>query len=45
VLRGGSFVNGARVVRCAFRLGYSPDRGFRIIGFRVVVAPGFTSGL
>ena len=40
VLRGGSFRNGAQVVRCAYRDRISPlDRGDDI-GFRVV-SPGF----
>jgi formylglycine-generating enzyme len=40
VLRGGSFGNGVRVMRCAYRLRYSPlDRDINS-GFRVV-SPGF----
>jgi formylglycine-generating enzyme required for sulfatase activity len=38
VLRGGSFLNDARLVRCAVRSGYLPNSRFRDYGFRVVVA-------
>jgi len=41
VLRGGAFVNDEGDVRCADRLGYSPLGGNFVVGFRVVVAPGF----
>jgi formylglycine-generating enzyme required for sulfatase activity len=40
VLRGGSFLNLARDLRCASRLGYNPDYWYWYLGFRVVVAPG-----
>lgn len=38
VLRGGSYVGGGRLARCAFRYGDSPsdwydDRGFRVVAF------------
>ena len=39
VLRGGSFHDSVRHVRCARRYGGVPD--FRYVGFRVVLAPGF----
>ena len=39
VLRGGSFFNFARLVRCANRFRSNPDRGNRNIGFRVVLSP------
>jgi formylglycine-generating enzyme required for sulfatase activity len=39
VLRGGSFRNLQRLVRCASRHGYNPYYRFRAYGFRVVVAP------
>jgi len=44
VLRGGAFFDGARLVRCAIRRRPYPIYRLRYIGFRVVVAPGFTSG-
>jgi len=37
VLRGGSFGNDARDVRCAIRLRYNPDLRYRCYGFRVIV--------
>lgn len=44
ILRGGSYVNFSRLVRCAFRSRNNPhDRGV-FIGFRVVLLP-FSSGL
>jgi len=45
VLRGGSFPSGAWYLRCAFRLRNGPHYRFVDLGFRVVVAPGFTSSL
>ena len=39
VLRGGSFPNGSRYARCAFRDGHYPANGGRDFGFRVVVSP------
>jgi len=45
VLRGGSFYHDGRHVRCASRLRNSPDRRYGYYGFRLVVAPGFASGL
>jgi formylglycine-generating enzyme required for sulfatase activity len=39
VLRGGSFLNSQRGVRCASRSRDNPDGGYDVIGFRVVVAP------
>jgi formylglycine-generating enzyme required for sulfatase activity len=45
VLRGGAFYGNGRHVRCASRYGDDPDHGRRVFGFRVVVAPGFASGL
>ena len=45
VLRGGSFYDDERHVRCAVRFGDSPDYRDYYRGFRVVVAPGFSSGL
>jgi formylglycine-generating enzyme required for sulfatase activity len=45
VVRGGAFYDGAWYVRCACRLGDSPFYRRRDYGFRVVVAPGFPSGL
>jgi formylglycine-generating enzyme required for sulfatase activity len=36
VLRGGSWDNGGRYVRSAYRYGYKPTRRFRHYGFRVV---------
>jgi formylglycine-generating enzyme required for sulfatase activity len=45
VLRGGAFVNDSGYVRCASRYRSSPDGRSRSRGFRVVVSPGFPSGL
>ena len=45
VLRGGSFYDPVRSLRCAYRFRLSPDLRDRDIGFRVVVAPGFSSDL
>ena len=45
VLRGGAFANGAGLVRCAYRGWDLPYDGYWDVGFRVVVAPGFASGL
>ncbi len=39
VLRGGSFVNDVRNVRCVVRDGGSPSGRSRVDGFRVVVSP------
>ncbi|RMD65483.1 formylglycine-generating enzyme family protein, partial [Candidatus Parcubacteria bacterium] len=39
VLRGGSFFNNFRVVRCAVRFGVYPYFRFRSYGFRVVLSP------
>ena len=39
VLRGGAFFNEVGSVRCACRLGYSPNHRSRDFGFRVVAAP------
>ena len=44
VLRGGAFFDSERGLRCASRLRNSPV-GYGSGGFRVVVAPGFHSGL
>jgi len=41
VLRGGSFLNSGRLVRCARRYRLFPGYRFRSYGFRVVLAPGF----
>jgi formylglycine-generating enzyme required for sulfatase activity len=45
VLRGGSFFNPVRRLRCAHRGWFDPFDGIRFGGFRVVVAPGFPSDL
>jgi len=45
VLRGGAFYYIGRSLRCAFRDWYFPLDGDWIGGFRIVVAPNFTSGL
>jgi formylglycine-generating enzyme required for sulfatase activity len=45
VLRGGAFFFNQRFVRCAARNFYYPFFRFSVGGFRVVVAPGFFSGL
>ena len=34
VLRGGSWDNSARAVRCAYRIAYPPEYAFNDIGFR-----------
>ena len=39
VLRGGSYDNDARLVRCAFRLRHDPNHRYRNFGFRVVASP------
>ena len=39
VLRGGSYNDSARGVRCAFRFWYDPDLRYRLLGFRVVASP------
>lgn len=44
-LRGGAFYYGARKVRCANRFRRNPDYRDWYIGFRVVLAPGFSSVL
>ena len=41
VLRGGSFDYFAVLVRCAVRGSSNPDFGLDVVGFRVVVSPGF----
>jgi len=45
VLRGGAFHDVSRYLRCAFRLMGYPEVRDGNFGFRVVVAPSFTSGL
>ena len=40
-LRGGAWAGSADWVRCAYRLGFSPDFGYVAYGFRVVWSPGF----
>ncbi|MBC8443605.1 MAG: SUMF1/EgtB/PvdO family nonheme iron enzyme [Deltaproteobacteria bacterium] len=40
VLRGGSFFDPVRPLRCAYRYWFSPAIRFGYLGFRVVVAPG-----
>ncbi|MCP4621905.1 MAG: SUMF1/EgtB/PvdO family nonheme iron enzyme, partial [bacterium] len=47
VLRGGSFYDPDRYLRCANRYRNDPDywSRSRYCGFRVVVAPGFSSDL
>ena len=45
VLRGGSFYAYERYIRCAYRDRDPPDYRYGHRGFRVVVAPGFHSGL
>ena len=42
VLRGGSFSYDPWSVRCALRCRYYPDYRYSRLGFRVVVAPGFS---
>ena len=44
VLRGGSFDDGARVVRCGLRLRYSPDNQAQALRFSRCFVPIFTSG-
>jgi formylglycine-generating enzyme required for sulfatase activity len=44
VLRGGSFDDYERDVRCAARSRNAPNGRYRSRGFRVCVAPGFASG-
>jgi formylglycine-generating enzyme required for sulfatase activity len=44
VLRGGAFGSVSWLVRCAYRDWLNPVDWFRHCGFRVVVAPNFTSG-
>ena len=44
VLRGGAFNSNQTLTRCAVRYGYFPDFTYVSWGFRVVVAPGSTSG-
>ena len=39
VVRGGSFGNNRRGVRCAYRLRDLPDYWFNLLGFRVVLSP------
>ncbi len=39
VVRGGTFGDGQRYVRCAFRYWFYPDFRYNFIGFRVVVSP------
>jgi formylglycine-generating enzyme required for sulfatase activity len=45
VVRGGSFYSQGWLVRCAYRYRFFPDYGNWYLGFRVVVCPGFASGL
>jgi formylglycine-generating enzyme required for sulfatase activity len=45
VLRGGSFYDIGRGVRCAYRHRRTPNYGYYYYGFRICVAPGFASGL
>jgi formylglycine-generating enzyme required for sulfatase activity/energy-coupling factor transporter ATP-binding protein EcfA2 len=45
VLRGGAFDGAADLLRCAVRYGDGPGGGYGNIGFRIVLAPGFSSGL
>ena len=44
VLRGGSWDNNNRFVRCAFRVWYDPDGWDDDLGFRVVCLPSHVSG-
>ena len=39
VLRGGSFSNNDRVVRCGARRNYRPDFRRSYLGFRVILSP------
>ena len=41
VLRGGAFDGDRRYVRCAYRSGDLPLLRGSLVGFRVVLAPGF----
>jgi formylglycine-generating enzyme required for sulfatase activity len=41
VLRGGSFFNGTRCVRCACRFRYDPYDRYSSVGFRLVLSPFF----
>jgi formylglycine-generating enzyme required for sulfatase activity len=45
VLRGGAFSDDAVNLRCAARDRYDPGDRYGFIGFRIVLAPGFSSGL
>jgi formylglycine-generating enzyme required for sulfatase activity len=45
VLRGGTFNLNEWYVRCAYRRGNFPFNGASDIGFRIVIAPGYASGL
>jgi iron(II)-dependent oxidoreductase len=45
VLRGGAFYSDERDARCAYRYRFGPYLRIPYFGFRVVVAPGFASGL
>jgi iron(II)-dependent oxidoreductase len=45
VLRGGAFDNDAEDVRCAVRSRFNPVVRYSNFGFRIVLAPGFSSGL
>jgi formylglycine-generating enzyme required for sulfatase activity len=40
VLRGGSWINGARYLRSAYRGGITPADGYSSIGFRLAFSPG-----
>ncbi len=42
VMRGGSFYNAQRLARCAFRNLTYPNERYRILGFRIVVAPALS---
>jgi formylglycine-generating enzyme required for sulfatase activity len=44
VVRGGSFIDGAAILRCSIRNGGYPDDGTYDAGFRVVAAPDPTPG-
>jgi len=44
VLRGGSWVVGGRLARCAFRLRLIPDNFNNNVGFRVVVSIALSLG-
>jgi hypothetical protein len=45
VLRGGSWINNSRNARCAYRNNNDPDNFNNNVGFRVVVAHDFRSGI